>query len=87
MQTSTRRLNHTTYLTLGQRFQSADHRPADLTVARLVTDRLGLQHVTLRSTDGREISAFVEQVEEAIAEGQLTPLASPPPTTTGFSAC
>lgn len=87
MAPSTRRLNHTTYLSPGQRFQSADQRAAELTVARLVTDRLGLLHVTLRASDGREISAFVEQVEEAIAEGQLSPLASPPTVTTLVSAC
>ena len=68
----------TTFLSPGQRFQSADHLTAELTVARLVTDRLGLLHVTLRADDGREISAFAEQVEFAIAEGHLTPvLASP----------
>jgi hypothetical protein len=63
-----------TYLTPGQRFQSADGLIRDLTVARLVTDRMGLLHVTLRADDGHEISAFAEQVEVAIAEGQLTPL-------------
>jgi hypothetical protein len=50
----------------------------DLTVARLVTDRMGLLHVTLRADDGHEISAFAEQVEVAIAEGALTPLISQP---------
>ncbi len=63
-----------TFLTPGQRFQSSDGLLADLTVARLVTDRLGLLHVTLRADDGHEISAFAEQVEAAIAAGQLTPL-------------
>ncbi len=65
----------TTYLSPGQRFRSEDQLVADLTVARLVRDRLGLMHVTLRSDDGRELSAFVEQVEAAIAGGQLTPIA------------
>lgn len=65
-----------TYLSPGQRFQSADIDDPELTVARLVTDRLGLLHVTLRAADGREISAFAEQVEAAITEGQLTPLAA-----------
>jgi hypothetical protein len=68
----------TTILSPGQRFQQADQLTSELTVARLVTDRLGLQHVTLRASDGREISAFVEQVEAAIAEGQLTPILSTP---------
>jgi len=67
-----------TILSPGQRFQQADHLTSELTVARLVTDRLGLQHVTLRASDGREISAFVEQVEAAIAEGQLTPVLPAP---------
>jgi hypothetical protein len=67
-----------TYLSPGQRFQSADQLTKDVTVARLVTDNLGLLHVTLRSDDGHEVSAFAEQVEFAIAEGHLTPvLASP----------
>ncbi len=63
-----------TFLTPGQRFQSLDRFSGDLTVARLVTDRLGLLHVTLRADDGREISAFAEQVECAIAEGHLSPI-------------
>jgi hypothetical protein len=67
-----------TYLTPGQRFESADGLLHDLTVARLVTDRLGLLHVTLRTDDGHEISAFAEQVEVAIAEGQLMPLMTQP---------
>jgi hypothetical protein len=64
----------TTYLSPGQRFHSADRLTKDLTVARLVTDNLGLLHVTLRADDGREISAFAEQVEVAIAEGHLMPV-------------
>ncbi|HYI25947.1 MAG TPA: hypothetical protein VD767_11100 [Thermomicrobiales bacterium] len=62
-----------TFLTPGQRFQSSDSLNADLTVARLVTDRLGLLHVTLRDDNGHEVSAFAEQVEVAIAEGHLMP--------------
>lgn len=64
----------TTILSPGQRFQSSERPVADLTVARLVMDRLGLLHVTLRSDDGHEISAFAEQVEVAIAEGHLSPV-------------
>ncbi len=66
-----------TFLTPGQRFHSVDGMLENLTVARLVTDRMGLLHVTLRADDGHEISAFAEQVEAAIADGQLTPLAVP----------
>lgn len=64
----------TTFLFPGQRFRSEDNLVSDLTVARLVRDRLGLMHVTLRSDDGRELSAFVEQVEAAVASGHLTPI-------------
>jgi hypothetical protein len=67
-----------TYLSPGQRFVAPDLESSlgshELTVARLVRDRLGLMHVTLRTDDGREISAFVEQVEAAIAEGNLRPV-------------
>lgn len=73
-----RRTGFRTYLTPGQRFHSADGLLHDLTVSRLVTDRMGMLHVTLRADDGREISAFAEQVEVAIAEGQLMPLANHP---------
>lgn len=63
-----------TYLTPGQRFQCPDGTLADLTVARLVTDHMGLLHVTLRADDGHEISAFAEQIEVAVTEGLLTPM-------------
>ena len=70
----------TTYLSPGQRFLAADPMGTpgsqELTVVRLVRDVLGLLHVTLRTDDGREISAFAEQVEAAIAEGILQPLES-----------
>ncbi|MDQ3654974.1 MAG: hypothetical protein M3457_07840 [Chloroflexota bacterium] len=71
---SKKRFPFTTYLSPGQRFQSTDILTSELTVARLVIDRLGMLHVTLRAEDGREISAFAEQVEAAITEGQLTPV-------------
>ncbi len=74
---SKNRFHYKTYLSPGQRFQSTDVLTSELTVARLVTDRLGLLHVTLRAEDGREISAFAEQVEAAIMEGQLTPVPVP----------
>lgn len=70
-------INIKTFLTPGQRFATSDAVGASsqglLTVARLVTDQLGLLHVTLRDERGREISAFAEQVEAAIAEGHLIP--------------
>ncbi len=76
-----------TFLTPGQRFQSVDGMVRDLTVARLVTDRMGLLHVTLRADDGHEISAFAEQVEAAIAEGELTPLVIPSISPLSTLAC
>jgi len=87
MATSSRHLIFRTYLSPGQRFHSADLLAAEFTVARLVTDRLGLLHVTLRSADGREVSAFAEQVEAAIAEGQLTPIVAAPLMTATLLAC
>lgn len=68
-----KRFPFATYLSPGQRFHSADVLTSELTVSRLVTDKLGMLHVTLRAEDGREISAFAEQVEAAIREGHLTP--------------
>ena len=66
-----------TFLTPGQKFETAEHSELgneSLTVARLVRDRLGLLHVTMRTGSGREISAFVEQVEIAVTEGHLVPV-------------
>lgn len=69
-----------TFLSPGQRFQSSDilvdRDTAELVVSRLVRDPLGLLHVVLRTPDGREISAYAEQVEAAIAEGHLAPVAT-----------
>jgi hypothetical protein len=68
-----------TFLSPGQRFQPADvftgGDNAELVVSRLVRDPLGLLHVVLRAQDGREISAYVEQIEAAISEGHLAPIA------------
>jgi hypothetical protein len=67
-----------TFLSPGQKYASSDLISSlgsnEVTVARLVRDRLGLMHVTLRTDDGREISAFVEQIEAAIAAGNLQPV-------------
>lgn len=64
----------------GQRFRSSDlfgeRAEGELVVSRLVRDPLGLLHVVLRDQASREISAYAEQVEAAIAEGHLAPLAS-----------
>ena len=70
-----------TYLSPGQRYLASDlmteHGTGEVTVARLVYDRYGFLHVTLRTDDGREISAFAEQIEVAIADGHLSPIGSP----------
>lgn len=66
-----------TFITPGQKFESAENSELGnepLTVSRLVRDRLGLMHVTMRTGSGREISAFVEQVEIAVSEGHLVPV-------------
>jgi hypothetical protein len=66
-----------TFLSPGQKFASAEISglgSEPLTVARLVTDRYGMLHVTMRTGSGREISAFVEQVEMAVSEGHLVPV-------------
>lgn len=65
-------------LSPGQRFYAMDLASSfgsgEVTLARLDRDKLGLQHVVLRTDDGRELSAFIEQIEYAIAEGNLRPL-------------
>lgn len=70
-------LDYSTYLTPGQQLASPDvagnGTTGLLVITRLVRDRLGLLHVTLHDDRGREISAFAEQVEAAIAEGHLVP--------------
>lgn len=67
-----------TFLSPGQKFIADDlfssRGSRVLTVARLVRDRMGLAHVVLRDEDGREISAYVEQVELAIELGNLQPV-------------
>jgi hypothetical protein len=67
-----------TFLSLGQKFVADDLFSSGgspvLTVARLAQDRFGLRHVVLRNDDGREIRAFVEQVELAIKLGNLRPV-------------
>lgn len=66
-----------TFLSPGQRFLADDlfstGGSQEVTVARLARDAFGLMHVVLRNDDGREISAFVEQVELAIEIGNLRP--------------
>ncbi|MGI8484958.1 MAG: hypothetical protein ACR2OU_11940 [Thermomicrobiales bacterium] len=81
----TRPTDFKTFLSPGQRFIASDlmtnRGTGELTVARLVHDRYGFLHVTLRADDGREISAFAEQIEVAIEEGHLSPIGAPMLTT------
>lgn len=67
-------------LSPGQRFYADDLTSAfgsgEVTLTRLDRDKWGLQHVVLRTDDGRELSAFIEQIEFAIAEGNLRPISA-----------
>lgn len=74
-----RRLDVATFLSPGQQFAAVAQfgiANESLTVARLVRDRYGLLHVTMRTGSGREISAFAEQIEFAVSEGHLVPIGS-----------
>ena len=75
-------LSPATFLAPGQKYWATDLMTSpgtqEVTVVRLVRDSLGLLHATLRTDDGREISAFAEQVEAAIAEGMLRPVQATP---------
>lgn len=66
------------WLRPGQRFRSVEgtpgHDTGDLTVARIMRDRMGLTHAVLRDDAGREISTFADQIQFAIEAGMLTPL-------------
>lgn len=74
-------IDYKTFLSPGQRFVASDliteRGSGEVTVARLAYDRYGCLHVTLRTDDGREISAFAEQIEVAIEEGHLSPIGAP----------
>lgn len=66
------------WLRPGQRFRSSEGTPedgeGDLTVARIVHDRMGFTHAVLRDASGREISTFADQIQFAIEVGMLSPL-------------
>lgn len=68
----------TSWLRPGQRFRATDDSisgtPGDLTVARLVQDRMGLTHAILRDGSGREFSTYADQIQFAIEVGMLSPL-------------
>lgn len=59
----------------GQVLLSSDPgQPGEYVVARIMRDDTGLCHAVLKNADGREISAFVDQIAYSIAEGMLTPV-------------
>ncbi|HEU0115995.1 MAG TPA: hypothetical protein VFQ80_15015 [Thermomicrobiales bacterium] len=69
----------TTYLAPGQRYLQPGDRLLDqqATIIRLAPDALGAAQVIFEYPDGREVVAYVAQVEAAIAGGHLAPVAGP----------
>ncbi|HEU5432901.1 MAG TPA: hypothetical protein VFU81_14635 [Thermomicrobiales bacterium] len=68
----------TTYLAPGQRYtQPGDRLLEQATIIRLEPDPLGATQVIFEYPDGREVVAYVTQVEAAIAGGHLAPVAGP----------
>ncbi len=63
----------------GQRFAQpgpGDRSPSQpVTVDRLERDPFGALVVVFRAADGRDLTIYGSQVDEAVAEGALTPLA------------
>jgi hypothetical protein len=67
----------TRWLRPGQRFAQVDGPlpgEGELTVARIVQDRMGLTHAILRDSAGREVSTYVDQIQFAIEAGMLSPV-------------
>ncbi len=63
-------------LLIGQSFLQHDGAASQpVTIARLDRDRFGAPRVTFVAPDGHEITAYAAQVETAIADGYLAPLA------------
>lgn len=67
-----------TFLALGQRYiqpgEPTWRLHLQFIVARLDQDALGLPQVTFRCSDGQEFTAYTEQIEEAVADGQIVPV-------------
>lgn len=65
-----------TYLAPGQRYVHPGDRVLDqqVTIVRLEPDRVGTLKVIFLYPGGREVTAYLPQVEEAIAVGQLEPV-------------
>ncbi len=69
-----------TYLAPGQRYAEpggVTHLDQQVTIARLDHDRFGVPRVTFLVPDGREVTAYAAQIEAAIADGALAPVALP----------
>lgn len=68
----------TTYLAPGQRYVDPADRAFDqqATVIRLEPDPFGATRVIFEFPGGREVTAYVTQVEAAIAGGELAPVAA-----------
>ena len=70
-----------TFLAPGQRYAQPGDGPQGLdqqvTIARLDRDRFGVPRVTFLVPDGREVTAYAAQIEAAIADGALAPVALP----------
>ena len=69
-----------TYLAPGQRYAEPGefaHLDQQVTIARLDHDRFGVPRVTFLVPDGREVTAYAAQIEAAIADGALAPVALP----------
>ena len=68
-----------TFLAPGQRYAQPGgapwHRDRQFTISSLDRDGLGLPRVTVQFPDGRWIVVYAAQVEAAVADGQLLPVA------------
>lgn len=69
----------TTCLAPGQRYADPGERQRQhqATIIRLEPDALGVTQVVFSYRGGRQVVAYVSQVEAAIASGQLVPIAGP----------
>ncbi len=67
-------------LSLGQRYAemtASGREQVQFTVLRFDRDALGLPRVTFRYADNRDVTAYVEQIEVALAVGLIVPLREP----------
>ncbi len=67
-------------LALGQRYAEvtgSGRNQVEFTVLRLDKDALDLPRVTFRYADNRDVTAYAEQIEVALAVGLIVPLTEP----------